>query len=100
MVRDCLFHLSYEDINHFFLNLARLDYKYLLTTTHLVEENFRNANITTGDFRIIDLFSDPFNFNRINVKDRVNDYPKDHIIPREMILVEKKYVPKSINLYS
>ena len=57
MVRDCLFHLSYEDINRFLLNLARLDYKYLLTTTHLVDEKyrFRNTNITTGDFRLIDL---------------------------------------------
>ena len=49
MVRDCLFHLSYDDIEKFLKNLERTDYKYLLTTTHLVDKNFRNKNIASGD---------------------------------------------------
>jgi hypothetical protein len=97
MVRDCLFHFSYNDINKFFKNINKIKYKYLLTTTHIVGKNFRNRDIVTGDFRIIDLFSYPFNFNNQKIVDRVNDYPKGHTLPREMILIKKQYVPKSIN---
>jgi len=97
MVRDCLFHFSYDDINKFLKNINKIKYKYLLTTTHIVGKNFRNRDIVTGDFRIIDLFSYPFNFNNQKIVDRVNDYPKGHALPREMILIKKQYVPKSIN---
>jgi hypothetical protein len=97
MVRDCLFHFSYNDINKFLKNINKIKYKYLLTTTHIVKKNFINRDIITGDFRIINLFSYPFNFNNQNIVDRVNDYPKGHSLPREMILIEKKYVPKIIN---
>ncbi len=96
MVRDCLFHLSYEDINNFLHNLATTDYKYLLTTTHKVERDFKNSNIITGDFRIIDLFSEPFYFDPNNIKNRVDDYPKGYPIMREMILIEKNFVPTSL----
>jgi hypothetical protein len=98
MVRDCLFHLSYDDINKFLSNLARTDYKYLLTTTHEVEREFKNSNIITGDFRIIDLFSEPFNFDAKLARDKVNDYPIGYYsTKREMILVEKQFVPISLS---
>jgi len=97
MVRDCLFHLSNDDINNFLNNLARTDYKYLLTTTHKVGREFKNSNIITGAFRIIDLFSEPFNFNPKLVSDRVNDYPVGYSTKREMILVEKQFVPTSLS---
>ena len=97
MVRDCLFHLSYKDINNFLINLSKMNYNYLLTTTHIVDRNFKNSNITTGDFRIIDLFNEPFNFDSKHIKDRVNDYPPGYSIKREMILIEKKFVPTHIS---
>lgn len=100
MVRDCLFHLSYEDINRFLNNLSRLDYKYLLTTTHIVDDNFRNSDITSGDFRNIDLFSHPFNFDSKNIRDRVNDFPEGNKSLREMILVDKQFVPIAITVNS
>ena len=78
MVRDVLFHLSFEDINSFFINLAKTDYKYLLTTTHKVKKNYYNTNITSGDSRLIDLFAKPFNFKKSKVIDYVNDYPKNY----------------------
>lgn len=93
MVRDCLFHLSYYDINQFLINLSKTNYKYLLTTTHIVENEFENSNITTGDFRIIDLFREPFDFDSKLVKDRVNDFIDVDTIKREMILIEKQDVP-------
>jgi len=97
MVRDCLFHLSYEDINNLLGNLARTNYKYLLTTTHKVENGFRNSNIITGDCRIIDLFNEPFNFDSDHISDRVDDYPVGYTPEREMILVEKNFVPVALS---
>ena len=96
MVRDCLFHLNYEDINNFLINLSKTDYKYLLTTTHIVDQDFENSNIKTGDFRLIDLFSDPFSFDTERVKARVEDFPEGHSLKREMILVEKAFVPTQL----
>jgi 2-polyprenyl-3-methyl-5-hydroxy-6-metoxy-1,4-benzoquinol methylase len=60
--RDCLFHLSYDDIWSVLLNFVNSDTTYLLTTTHKNKYNFKNTNIQTGDYRMIDLFSHPFNF--------------------------------------
>ena len=100
MVRDCLFHLSYEDINKFFKNLDKVNYNYLFTTTHLNRNNnkFSNKNILTGDFRYIDLFSEPFNFDSSNIYSRVDDYIEGSMAPKEMILIKKKFVPKFISL--
>lgn len=97
MVRDCLFHLSYKDINNFLVNLSSVSYNYLLTTSHIMNEDFVNSDIISGDFRQIDLFSSPFNFDRNNVKDRIPDVPKGDRVSREMILVQKNHVPTSIN---
>lgn len=96
MVRDCLFHLSYDDIDRFLKNLSGVDYKYLLTTTHKVDEDFVNEDIITGDFRLIDLFADPFCFDHSKVFDRIDDHPAGHSSPRQMILIEKQFVPRSI----
>ena len=63
--RDCLFHFSYEDIFKFLDNFLISDIKYILLTSHLnTEDKFENRNIITGDFRKIDLFSKPFNFEK------------------------------------
>jgi hypothetical protein len=99
MVRDCLFHLSYEDINNFLKNLCKTNYRYLFTTTHLNVnmQNFSNSDIQTGDFRYIDLFSYPFNFDNAKVKSRVNDYIKNSVAPKEMFLIEKDFVPNLIS---
>ena len=97
MTRDCLFHLSYEDIEKFLKNLSSVEYKYLLTTTHHTDNDFENTNIISGDWRLIDLFSHPFNFDANRVIDRVDDYPKGHNTPRQMILIEKINVPTTLN---
>lgn len=63
--RDCLFHFSYEDIYMFLKNFLSSEIKYLLLSSHLNEEyKFKNRDIVTGDFRNIDLFSEPFNFEK------------------------------------
>ena len=63
--RDCLFHFSYNDIFMFFNNFISSNIKFLLVTSHQNETNkFLNKDIMTGDFRKIDLFSEPFNFSK------------------------------------
>jgi len=67
--RDCLFHFSYEDTFKFFENFINSNIKFLLTTSHFNDNDnnkffFKNKNILTGDFRKIDLFSEPFNFKK------------------------------------
>ena len=95
IVRDCLFHLSYEDINKFLKNISNLDYKYLLTTNHILDNNYVNKDIESGDFRYIDIYKKPFNFRNLDVIDRVDDFPENQN-PREMILIEKQNVPSAL----
>ena len=56
------------------------------------------ADITTGDFRIIDLFSRPFNFNESLVQNRVKDCPIGSSVKKEIILIEKKDVPTTLQI--
>ena len=60
--RDCLFHLSYKDIRSVLKNFIDSNIPYILTSTH-INQSFKNKDIVTGDFRLIDLFSSPFNLS-------------------------------------
>jgi hypothetical protein len=60
--RDCLFHLSFEDIRSVLKNFVASGIPYLLTSTHKNNAGFSNRDIRTGDFRLIDLYSAPFHF--------------------------------------
>ncbi len=60
--RDCLFHFSYSDILKFFSKFLESEAKFLLTTSHDNFINFSNSDIITGDFRLLDLFAEPFSF--------------------------------------
>lgn len=63
--RDILFHFSYKDIFLFFKNFLSSKIKFILFTSHLNDSpKFKNKDILTGDFRIIDFFSEPFNFKK------------------------------------
>ncbi len=94
IVRDCLFHLSYSHIDSFLRNIYKCEYAYLLTTTHIVEDNFSNSDIITGDFREINLFSSPFLFNQEHVIDYITEGHNNSL--RKVILISKSNVPKSI----
>lgn len=95
IVRDVLFHFSYQDVDNFLVNLSKIDYRYLLTTNYIVPNDFLNRDISTAAFRVINLFSSPFNFDKNNVADRIYE-GIDANIPRELVLIEKKYVPKDL----
>jgi hypothetical protein len=56
--RDCLVHLSFEDIEKVFSNIKRSGIQYLLTTTF--SNRPENHNIQTGDWRVVNLQKAPF----------------------------------------
>ncbi len=58
--RDCLVHLSNEDIGSVIQNIRQSNITYLLTTTFPACQT--NVDIVTGDWRIINLELAPFNF--------------------------------------
>lgn len=59
MCRDCLVHLSHADVRAALANIARSDIGWVLTTTFPDEP--ANVDITTGDWRPINLVLPPFN---------------------------------------
>ncbi|MFZ4520755.1 MAG: hypothetical protein ACOYNC_03565 [Bacteroidales bacterium] len=75
LCRDCLFHFSYDDIFSTIDNFLKSDIQYLLTSTH--SECRKNKNITTGDFRLINLELAPFNFGKpkLHIADWIPGFP-------------------------
>jgi len=72
--RDCLFHLSFKDIKFLLERFIESNSKYLLTTTHKNKNNsFVNKDIISGDYRMIDLFSPPYNFDSTPLS-RIDDW--------------------------
>ena len=60
IVRDCLVHLSYDNINLAIKNIKSSGCKYILTTTFTDKDE--NKDIITGDWRPLNLERSPFNF--------------------------------------
>jgi hypothetical protein len=58
--RDCLVHLSYKDIFKALANIKKSNSTYLLATSF--PNHPINYDITTGDWRTLNLESPPFNF--------------------------------------
>jgi len=92
MCRDCLFHLSFEDIKLFLQNFLRSDIKYLLTTSHKQGDNH---NIDSGRYRQLDLFKDPLNFPN-NYLYQIEDYIYPHP-ERFMYVWSKEQIQQAIN---
>jgi len=88
--RDCLFHLSFQDTKLVMQNFIDSKIPYLLTTTHINNKDFENSDITTGDYRPIDLFSAPYYFP-LDVLFRIEDW-KEPEPKREMCLWTKEQV--------
>ena len=82
LVRDCLFHLSFEAIYHFLNNFCRSDIRFLLTTQHIPPSE-ANTDILNGDYRDIDLFAPPFHFPADPLFDIIDDninVPNKHLL--------------------
>lgn len=61
LCRDCLVHLSFQDISRALANLRRAGIPWLLTTTFPGEPS--NRDVTTGDWRPVNLEQPPFRFS-------------------------------------
>jgi hypothetical protein len=86
--RDCLFHLSFNNISKFIANFLKSNINYILTTSHYSEFVDTNKDIIDGGFRLIDLFAEPFNFPSTpleQIEDWIPGYP-----PRRMILWSRR----------
>jgi len=90
LCRDVFFHLSHKDIVNALRQFVKSDIPYFLTTTHKNLEHFANTDILTGDFRLIDLFSAPYNFPK-DVLYRFDDYIYPHPA-REMCLFTREQI--------
>lgn len=62
LCRDCLFHLSYDDIFRALKNFLNSGIPYILTTTF--PECLANRDVPTGSFRLINLEISPFNLGK------------------------------------
>ena len=60
LCRDCLVHLSFQNIKKALANFAHSQSAYLLTTTF--PEHNDNADIEDGDWRLLNLERSPFDF--------------------------------------
>jgi hypothetical protein len=96
--RDCLFHLSYDHTKHVLKNFVKSKTPYLLTTTYLNKDSFKNKDIVTGHFRMIDLFSAPYYFPR-EVHYQIDDWIADEN-PRFMCLWSRNQVIKALSTFS
>ena len=72
MGRDCLFHFPFAEIEKALELFVASKIPYILTTTH-VNTGFSNTDILMGGFRMIDLFSPPFNFPQSTLE-RIEDW--------------------------
>ena len=96
--RDVLFHLPNEDILRIINKVVKSSSKYLLITNHIAvdTDRFENIDISTGDFRRVDLFRPPFSLPKtfiLSIDDWL--YPDP---PRNMILFEVDQLRKEWNL--
>lgn len=60
LCRDCLVHLSHDQVKDAMRNVKRSAITYLLTTTFVRRE--ANADIPTGEWRPLNLQRPPFDF--------------------------------------
>jgi hypothetical protein len=74
--RDVLFHFSYQDIFRTLENFARSEIKYLFTTTHT--RCSANADIFTGQFRLLNLRLAPFELPEpiFSIDDWIEGFPE------------------------
>ena len=94
IVRDCLFHLSYQDIQSFLQAFIRSEIPLLLTSSHLNKDaQFINEDIRSGNYRAIDLFSYPFEFSK-NAISQIADDPAE-VCNRYMYLFTREQVAEA-----
>ena len=90
--RDCLLHLSFEDIDKVFKNISRSNIKYVLLS-NWYEDAENSRNIQTGEARYLNFLESPFNFTQPidAITDFVDGFPR-----RKMLLWSKEVIDNYI----
>jgi hypothetical protein len=86
--RDCLLHLSFEDIDKVFKNISQNNVKYILLS-NWYEDAENTRDIQTGNARYINFLESPFNFT--NPIDSIIDFV-DGFPHRKMVLWPKEVI--------
>jgi hypothetical protein len=89
--RDCLFHLSYHDILLILMNFIESESKYFLSTSYEKMDNFKNVDIRSGGFRLIDLFASPFFFPK-NFHYQIPEQGEGSLPPRKLYPWDREQV--------
>ena len=89
--RDCLFHFSYYDILLTLMNFIESESKYFLSTSYENMDNFKNSDIRSGGFRLIDLFASPFLFPK-NFHYQIPEQGEGSLPPRKLYLWDREQV--------
>lgn len=80
IVRDCLVHLSTEEVLKALDNIKKSKSKYLLTTNFTWKHVDNNIEIKTGDWRRLNLEQPPYNFKRpedIIIEGNIQSHDRD-----------------------
>ena len=95
--RALLFHLDYKSIKKIFYSLKKSKIKYILITNSNTKKKFQNRNIINGNYRPLNLFKEPFNFEK-NYIYKFNDtfFPLTKKVDQEMILWKKSELIKNL----
>ena len=97
--RDCLFHLSYHDIEKTLKNFQNTNFKYYFITNHdLEEKKMENRDISTGSFRFLDFHKKPFEFKK-NYDEELydKDFPETFIEKKILIYSKKNFFQNIYN---
>ena len=92
--RDCLFHLPLDLIFRALRGFCNSNAKLLMMTNHLNTSGFTNSDIPSGEFRLLDFFSEPFNLPRevlYRIADYVYPFPQ-----REMCVWSRAQIVKAL----
>jgi hypothetical protein len=97
--RDCLFHLSYADTRSLLQNYVDSETSFLLTSTHTNAAHFSNRDLDLDieAFRLIDLFSTPYNFPNdplARIDDWIPPWPE-----RQMCLWSRNQVIEALSRF-
>lgn len=79
LCRDCMFHLSEQQVFSALENFVRSDIRWLLTSTHPKAD--LNTDIPTGSFRLLNLEIAPYNLPapRATMEDWIDPHPYRHL---------------------
>jgi hypothetical protein len=87
LCREVLFHLSFEDIWRVVENIRNCGAKFMIATTD--NDIQLNADIMSGDFRLLNLQKSPFHFPKAMLSIRDNGVAQD----RELSVWEVSAIP-------